>query len=49
MMDSEEYYLYINDKLWELEWCQGDDFAIERIEQEMEYARGAHEFYIKNL
>lgn len=48
-MSPGEFYLYLNDKLWELEWCQGDYFETERIEQEIEYARGAYEFYTKNL
>lgn len=48
-MDAEELYLYINNKFWELKWCQGDYFETQRILQEIEYARGAYEFYEKNL
>lgn len=40
-MGAEEFYLYMNDKLWQLEWCQGDYFEEQQILQEIEYARGA--------
>lgn len=40
-MDAGKLYFYINDKLWQLEWCQGDYFEEQQILQEIEYARGA--------
>ena len=40
-MDAGELYLYINDKLWQLQWCQADYFETQQILQEIEYARGA--------
>ena len=40
-MSAGELYLYINDKMWELEWCRGDYFEEQRIFQEIEYAIGA--------
>lgn len=40
-MDAGELYFYINDKLWQLEWCQGDYCEEQQILQEIEYALGA--------
>ena len=48
-MDFGQFYLYVNDKLWELKWCQGDYFAEQRILQDIEYARGALMNYINSL
>ena len=40
-MTPEELYLYINNCLWQLEWCKNDYFAIEDIQSEMIYAIGS--------
>jgi len=40
-MSPGELYLYINDKKWQLEWCQGDYFETKNILWEIEYAIGA--------
>ena len=40
-MTPEELYLYINDCLWQLEWCKDDYFATEGIESEIIYAIGS--------
>lgn len=40
-MSPGELYLYLNDKMWELEWCKNDYFKTQQILQEIEYARGA--------
>lgn len=40
-MDAGEIYLYINDKLWELEWCQNDYFESQYILRQIEYAIGS--------
>lgn len=40
-MDSDELYLYINDKLWQLEWCRYDYFETQSILREIEYAIGS--------
>ena len=45
-MSPGELYLYINDKKWELEWCQGDYLAQRDILWEIEYAIGATEHYL---
>ena len=39
-MTPEEVYLYINDCLWQLEWCKDDYFETEAIERGMIYAIG---------
>ena len=40
-MGPGELYMYINDKLWELEWCRNDYFETQQILQEMKYAIGS--------
>lgn len=40
-MGADEVYLYINDKLWQLEWCQDNYFEKQNILREIEYAIGA--------
>lgn len=37
-MDAGELYFYINDKLWELEWCQNDYVETQEILWRIEYA-----------
>ena len=37
-MDAGELYFYINDKLWELEWCQNDYTETQAILRGIEYA-----------
>ncbi len=40
-MTPEELYLYINDCLWQLEWCKDDYFTTEDIESRIIYAIGS--------
>ena len=40
-MTPEEFYLYINNCLWQLEWCKDDYFETENIKQRMMYAIGS--------
>lgn len=40
-MNPGELYLYIIDKLWQLEWCRNDYFETQQVLREIEYALGA--------
>lgn len=40
-MGAGELHLYLNNKLWQLEWCRHDHFESQQILREIEYAIGS--------